>query len=215
MLPNALAQISVIAMLIYSQVSPIMPDRTLASHQFSLNSRYAAVESVNSVMKDNILLSLAYMNGNVKSTQDINWSEIEKPAHYQFKLEPNQTFAFHDDVLSEYSGKVSKTTNARFNFQEGFKSDGYLFGDGVCHLASLIYWVAKDAGLSALAPTNHDFMDIPEISKEYGVSIFSNPYSKGSNSQQNLYVTNNKNKAIIFKFDYSENKLKVSVVEVN
>src|SRR3989338_1540439 len=116
-------------------------------------------------------------------------------------------------VSDEYKDKVVKTTKAHFNSQEGFKTDGYLFGDGVCHLASLLYWVAKDAGLDAKAPTNHDFMAIPEIDKQYGVSIYSNPQSKGSNSQQNLYITNNKGKPVTFKFDYGQDKLKVSITE--
>lgn len=187
-------------------------NHVVSSHEISLRNRYP-VESVSDVFKDNILLNLAYMDGKVKSKQDINWDEIKRPFHYEFKLDPNQAFAFHDDELAEYKGKVVKTTHAHFNSEEGFKTDGYLFGDGVCHLASLIYWVAKDAGLEALAPTNHNFMPIPEISREYGVSIYSSPYSRGSNAQQNLYVTNNKNKPISFMFDYVDDKLKVSILE--
>lgn len=82
-------------------------------------------------------------------------------------------------------------------------------------MASLIYWVAKDARLDTKAPTNHDFMVIPEIDKQYGVSIYSNPFSKGSYQMQNLYVTNNKQKPIIFKFEYNGEKLKVSTFEEN
>lgn len=179
-----------------------------------MGDRYS-VESVNEVFKDNILLNLAYMDGKVTKKENIDWDEIRKPFTIQFRLAPNQTFAFHDDVLIEYKDKVVKTTNAHFNAAEGFKTDGYLFGDGVCHLASLIYWVAKNAGLETKAPTNHDFVTIPAISREYGVSIYSNPYYRGSNAQQNLYVTNNKTKPVSFRFDYDQNKLKVSVVEEN
>ncbi len=215
MIPNSVAQISAAAILTFGQLaSPVIPDQVVSSHEISLENRYP-VKSVNEIFKDNILLNLAYMDGEVKSKQDINWDNLRKPSHFELSLNPGEVFAFHDDVLAQYKGRFGKTTNAHFSAQEGFKSDGYLFGDGVCHLASLIYWVAKDANLDALAPTNHDFMKIPEIGREYGVSIFSNPYQTGSHSQQNLYITNNKNKPIAFKFDYTGDKLKLSVTEVN
>ncbi len=168
----------------------------LSSHEISLENRYP-VKSVNEVFKYNILHTLDLMGES------------------GFILKPDETFAFHDDVLPKYKDKVVKTTNAHFNGQEGFKTDGYLFGDGVCHLASLIYWVAKDAGLDSYAPVNHDFMPIPEIAREYGVSIYSNPYSKGANSKQNLYITNNKEKAVTFKFEYKDDKLKLEITELN
>ena len=195
-------------------VSPFIQDHVLASHQVSLENRYP-VKSVSDVFKDNILLNLAYMDGRVKTASNINWTELEKPASFAFSLEPGKTFAFHDDVLDKYKSSLVKTTKAHFNSQEGFKTDGYLFGDGVCHLASLIYWVAKEAELEAEAPTNHDFAKIADIPKEYGVSIYNMPGSKSSNARQNLYVTNNKAKPITFKFEYKDNKVKVSVVEEN
>lgn len=176
--------------------APVAQDVELSSHEISLAERYP-VKSVNEVFRYNILHTLELM---------------ETP---QFTLNPGETFAFHDDVLPEYKDSLVKTTNAHFNAREGFKTDGYLYGDGVCHLASLIYWVAKDAGLDALAPVNHNFMPIPQISQEYGVSIYSNPYSKGANSRQNLYITNNKEKPVEFKFEYKDDKLKLSVLESN
>lgn len=178
----------------------------LSSHEISLDKRYS-VESVNAVFRDNILLNIAYLKGTVKNPSNIDWEEVQKPFKYEFKLKPGETFAFHDDVLPEYAGQVSKTTNAHFNAQEGFKTDGYLFGDGVCHLASIMYWVAKDAGIEAKAPIAHDFMVIPEIPREYGVSIFSN------NATQNLYIRNNKDKDLAFRFEYENSELKVSIVE--
>lgn len=210
MITDNLAKISAAAiMTISAQLMPITQTHIISSHEFSLQNRYP-VQSVSDVFQDNILLNLAYMRG--LTSKDINWDEVKKPFKYEFKLEPNKTFAFHDDVLDEYKDRLVKTTQAHFNSAEGFKTDGYLFGDGVCHLASLIHWVAKDAGLDAKAPVNHDFMDIPEISREYGVSIYSNPESKGSNSQQNLYVTNNKNNSVIFRFEYDGEKLKAQVL---
>lgn len=195
-------------------LNPTPKDQILAYREMSLENRQAD-RFVNDVFKKNILLNIAYLEGRVSKASDIKWEEIEKPFQYEFKLEPNKTFAFHSDVKEVYKNSLIKTTNAHFNGAEGFKTDGYLFGDGVCHLASLINWAAKDAGLSVEAPTNHNFANIPDVPEEYGVSIYSNPAAKGSNIRQNLYITNNKNKIISFKFQYQDGKLKVSVVELN
>lgn len=217
MIQDTLAKISIVTVMTMSAqlsspgLTETIKQHTLSSHEISLENRYE-VKSVSDVFKDNILLNMAYMRGSV-SSKDFNWDEVKKPFKYEFKLEPNKTFAFHDDILDEYKDKVVKTTKAHFNAEEGFKTDGYLFGDGVCHLASLFYWVAKDAGLNTKAPTSHDFAVIPEIDRENGVSIYSSPQSIGSNAQQNLYITNNKNKEITFKFEYEQDKLKASVVE--
>lgn len=215
MIPEQIAKITTVVILTLSQVaSPQLQGLPLSSHEISLDHRYQ-VKAVSDVFKDNILLNLAYLRGIISTSQTVNWEEVEKPFHFEFRLDPDKTFAFHDDVLEKYKNQVVKTTGAHFNSQEGFKTDGYLFGDGVCHLASLIYWVAKDAGLDSYAPTNHDFMAIPEIERTYGVSIYSNPYSKGSNAQQNLYVTNNTGKVVAFDFDFNGEKLRASVVEEN
>lgn len=195
-------------------ISPQVQEKVLAKQEMSLQNRYDN-EFVNGVFKDNILLNLSYMEGKISPTQRPNWEEVKKSSQFEFTLEPDKTFAYHDDVLPKYQDSLVKTSNAHFNAQEGFKTDGYLFGDGICHLASLIYMVAKEAGLLAEAPTNHDFRAIPDIPKEYGVSIYSNPFSKGSNARQNLYITNNKGKAVTFKFAYQDNKVKVSVIELN
>lgn len=171
-------------------------------------------EWVNQVFKDNILLNLAYLRGIIKNPQQIDWNSVEKPFVYQLILKPNETFAFHNDTLPQFTD-VAKTTNAHFNAQEGFKSDGYLVGDGVCHLASLIYWAAKDAGLNAYAPTNHNFMPIADIPKEYGVAIYNMPGDTYTNAMQNLYITNNKNKPIAIEFVYNNDKLNVAVAQLN
>ncbi|MBI4035783.1 VanW family protein [Candidatus Daviesbacteria bacterium] len=184
----------------------------LAQREMSLDNRYD-VQFVNDVFKDNILLNLAYLRGTVTKAADIDWRTVTKPFQYEFTLSPNKTFAYHEDVKDQYKGKVEKTTNAHFNGAEGFKTDGYLFGDGVCHLASLLNWVAREAELEVESPTNHDFAKINDISKEYGVSIYSSPFSKGSNTLQNLYITNNKNKPITFKFAYKDNKVSVTIVK--
>ncbi|OGC46836.1 MAG: hypothetical protein A3C22_01310 [Candidatus Levybacteria bacterium RIFCSPHIGHO2_02_FULL_37_10] len=184
----------------------------LAAEKISLEKRYSN-PYVNDIFKDNILLNLNYLSGKVTKKDDINWDEIRRPFNYRFKLAPNETFAYHEDVLEKYKNSLVKTTNADFNFDDGFKSDGYLAGDGICHLASLIYWVAKNAGLDAYAPVNHDFAQIPEIDREYGVSIYKTPGNTTANAMQNLYITNNKMYAVTFEFDYNNDELKLSIFE--
>ncbi|MEK7061038.1 MAG: VanW family protein [Patescibacteria group bacterium] len=188
-------------------------DSYMASHEMSLENRYENVY-VNDVFKDNILLTLRYLEGSVAEVDKISWEEVNKPFKYEFSLKPGEEFAFHDTTLPEYTKNVVKTTNAHFNYQDGFKSDGYLFGDGVCHLASLIYWVAKDAGLEAVSPTNHNFANVPEVPKEYGVSISFRPNEIYSSARQNLYITNNKEMSVSFVFEYDGENLKVAVKEV-
>lgn len=186
----------------------------LASHSFSLEHRYD-VPSVNTVFKDNILLTVRYMNGDVKGKADINWEEVVKPFHSEFTLKSGEVFAFHDQILPEYAKGVVKTTNAHFNYADGFKSDGYLTGDGVCHLASLIYWAAKDAGLTAVYFAKHDFAKINEVPKEYGVSIRSDPGNFANGSRQNLYITNNLDNPVTFAFDNDGVNLTVTVIKDN
>lgn len=193
-------------------ILPPAGEHLVAEKEFSLDNRYPD-KWVNEVFKNNILLNLAYLDGTVHSKNDINWDKITKPFQYAFTLDPNKTFAFHEDVEDKYKTNLVKTTNAHFNAADGFKTDGYLFGDGVCHLASLLYWAAKEAGLSAEAPTNHNFMNIPDIPKAYGVSIYNSPGAKSSGAKQNLYITNNKTKPITFKFEYRDDKISVSILE--
>ena len=185
--------------------------KELASRTISLNDRQPD-KWVNGVFKDNILLNLAYLVGKPHSTL-VLWDQLEKPSKYEVKLMPNETFAFHDDVLPQYKGTPIKTTNAHFNAQEGFKSDGWLTGDGVCHLASLINWAAQAANLKVLAPTNHNFAKIPEIPAQYGVAIYNSPGAHEANAMQNLYVTNTYAKPISLVFEYDGSNLKLKVLE--
>ncbi len=196
------------------KTSPTLTENTLSSREFSLADRYQ-VPSVNEVFKKNILLNLAYLDKSVSDKKDINWDKVEKSVHYSFTLQPGQSFAFHDDVSPEYTHKISLTTNAHFDSDEGFVSDGYLVGDGVCHFASLINWAAEDAHLDVLVTKNHDFAVIPEVPKTYGVSIYDNAAVKGSGQNNNLYITNNKDHEVTFHFDYENDELKVSVTELH
>lgn len=192
-------------------INPIVYKRPLAIHQMPLSDRYN-VPFVNDVFKDNILLTLAYERGLVKNPSSVDWNKVTKEFSYKFTLSPHENYAFHENVLSEYQGKISQTTHAKFNAEQGFKSDGYLFGDGVCHLASLINWVARDAGLQVTTLTNHDFANIPDVPKKYGVAIYDEDGNYYSSAVQNLYITNNKNKPVTFFFDYKNNVLTVSVI---
>ncbi|HEX7042720.1 MAG TPA: VanW family protein [Patescibacteria group bacterium] len=184
----------------------------LGGQAFSLEKRYSNT-FVNDVFKDNILLTLFYMRG-MKMTSKPDWNAVEAPFTYSFILKPGEVFAFHEDVLPEFEGKVVKTTNSQFGADEGFKSDGYLVADGVCHLASLINEAAQNAGLKVVAPTNHNFAVIPEIDKKYGTAIYFMPGSKSANSMQNLYVENNKDVPVEIVFEYKNNELTVNVEEV-
>lgn len=182
-----------------------------AERQFDLTNRYP-VQSVSDVFRDNILLTLAYMNGNVTKKSNINWDEIRKPQSYSLTIPAGGTFAFHENVLPEFKNKDIVTMGAHFNGEDGFRSDGYLTGDGVCHLASLMYWAALNAGLTAKAPVNHNFATIPEVPKEYGVSILYTPDGSRNSANQNLYITNTFDTPAVFEFTWDGTNLSLSIV---
>ncbi|HKC14875.1 MAG TPA: VanW family protein [Patescibacteria group bacterium] len=203
--------ISLLSNIFITSPAGVSNTHLLGARSFSLENRYQD-KWVSDVFKDNILLNMAYLRGYEK-TSNVKWDAVEKPFHYDMTLKPGEVFAFHEDVLPQFAGKVAKTTNAHFNSYEGFKSDGWLVGDGVCHLASLINWAARDAGLDVVSPTRHDFAAIPEVPKEYGVAIYNYPGMGYTNQVQNLYITNNRSNDVIFEFDYNGKDLKVTVVE--
>lgn len=185
----------------------------LASQKMSLEKRYGN-QYVNDVMKDNILLTLYYLSGKVKTPADINWDTITtKPFKYDLVLRPGEAFAFHDDALPEFADKVVATTNATFGPEDGFKTDGYLYGDGVCHIASLINWAAQDAGLSVTARVNHNFARIPEVDPIYGTSIYFAPGNHATSQAQNLYVVNNRSKPVHIVFTVKNNIVDVTISE--
>lgn len=208
---NLAVSIATALLLIVSPKTSLLNEKAdvVAEHQFSLDNRYH-VPSVNEVFKKNILLNLAYLAGQVTKKQDINWDNVLKFTHTEFTLQPGQVFAYHDNLLKQFQGKVSVTTKASFDASDGFVTDGYLYGDGVCHLASIINWVAKDAGLETLAPHNHDFAVIPEVPKQYGVGIYKAP---DGGAESNLYITNTKDVPITFHFNVENDELQVYVTE--
>ncbi|HZE87275.1 MAG TPA: VanW family protein [Methylomirabilota bacterium] len=187
-------------------------EHLLSQHTMSLEDRYAN-KSVNDVFKDNILLTIAYLSGKVKDPAKIDWNQVRSNSEYNLVLNPGEVFAFHDDVLPEFDGKTIKTTNAHFGPSEGFVSDGFLYGDGVCHFASLINWAARDAGLKVTAPTNHDFANIPDVPKENGTAIYTTAGKSSASELQNLYFENNFDKPVHMVFTYANNTLTISLYE--
>jgi len=188
--------------------------RLLASHEISMSNRYP-VKSVNDVFRDNILLALYnFSHGKSAVRKNPDWTVVSKPFDYSLTLNPGSVFAFHDGLLPEFKNMLVTTTNSHFGATDGFKSDGYLYGDGVCHLASLMYWVAKDAGLQTNVPVNHDFAKITGVDKQHGVSIKYDPTSPSNSARQNLYITNNRQNPITFHFVYQNDALSFSISEL-
>jgi len=187
-------------------------ERLLAEHQMSLEDRYDN-KAVNDVFKDNILLTLSYLSGRVHNASQINWNQVRSSSRYDLVLQPGEVFAFHGDVLPQYKGRTITTTHANFGPSQGFKTDGFLYGDGVCHLASLITWAARDAGLTVVAPTRHDFAVIPEIPKIYGTSIVTTAGPSLAAETQNLYVENTTDKPVTIVFRNENNSLSVSIYQ--
>lgn len=187
----------------------------LASVDYSLNDRYHN-KFVNDVFADNILLTLSYMSGQTKDGQKVDWTKVRQPTQFQFDLAPGKTFAFHDQILPQYKDSVTQTTNSHFDSTQGFESDNYLVGDGVCHFASFINVVSKEAGLLVNAPTRHDFAAIPDVSRDNGTAIYYVPGDFASSSRQNIYVTNNTGKPIAFVFNHtSDNSLKIAIEQLD
>lgn len=186
-------------------------ETTIVSREFSMLNRYDN-EFVNDVFRKNILLTLAYMRKIVPETGKIDWETVNKPFTWSVTLTPGETISFQSFLLPKYKNAIP-LTSLTFSSDEGFLSDGWLVGDGVCHLASLIYWAAKDAGLDVLAPTNHDFAKINDVPKEYGVAIYTAPSAPEASAIQNLYIGNNRDQIVKLVFTYADDTLKVSVVE--
>ncbi len=215
MFPNLLSILTMFSVLTANAMGTSVPvQHVLGSENMPMNDRYSN-SYVSNVFKENILLTMAYMDGTMKSGSQVDWNKVEAPFTYTFTLNPGQTFAYHDQILPQYVGKVVKTTGAHFGSSEGFVSDGYLVADGVCHLASLINWVARDAKLDVNAPTNHNFAVIPDIARQYGTAIYYSPDAPGSSQLQNLYVTNNQNKPVEFVFTYKNDVLNLKILEAN
>src|SRR5579859_1822871 len=63
----------------------------LASHSMPMSDRYR-VESVNTVFKKNILLTLAYLRGVETPGKDVDWDKVNQSFEYSFTLNSGETF---------------------------------------------------------------------------------------------------------------------------
>lgn len=162
-------------------------EEILAEHSLDLTSRDED-SYVNEIFAYNIFLALEYL------------SEEE------FTLAHGEVFAFHDNVLPEFA-EPKITMNSEFFVDEGYKSIGGLGGNGVCHLASLMNWVASEAGLAVVAPNSHSFAPVPGVPKEYGTSI------RSQSPNQNLYLRNNFSYPVKFVFTIEESLMTLRVIK--
>ncbi len=206
--------LSIAALVFLLSTSSIPGDHNfLTQKNYSLLNRNKNIQ-INTVFADNILLTLAYMRGIVQKGHPISWDAVRAPFSYGFVLQPGETFAFHDSVSDKYRKSLKQTTNAHFIADEGFKSDGWLVGDGVCHLASFLKVAAEDAGLEVHVPSNHNFAAIADIPKADGVSIYYTPKSELTSSLHNLYITDSVSQPIAFLFEYNNSLLTISVTKI-
>jgi len=67
------------------------------------------------------------------------------------------------------------------------------------------------AGLQSEAPTKHDFANIPDVSKEMGVSIYYLSDNPAASALQNLYITNNSDKTVAYIFTYNNDTLHIKI----
>ena len=79
----------------------------LSKREISLNNRQSD-RFINNIFKDNILLTLSYMDGKISPEKQIDWEKVRKEESFEIRLDSNETFAFHEDVLPEHKNKISK-----------------------------------------------------------------------------------------------------------
>lgn len=191
-------------------ISPLPVDgNVLAQSSLSLTNRQPD-PWVNEVFSDNIVLTLRHLDRK-DGAQHNNWHEVRKPFETSFALKPGEVFAFQENTLPEFKGKVVKTTSSTFNWEQGFRSSGWLMGDGVCHLASFINMTAQEAGLTVVAPTKHDFAEIPDVPREFGTSIFYMPGNASGNARQNLYIVNSLDYEVTLSFTVEEDNVNLKI----
>ncbi len=164
----------------------------LSSEKLDLSKRYP-VASVSEGFKENILIALGYL-----AFQD-----------NVLELRPGEVFAFHKKgILAEFKESVIISQESDFTTNTGYKVVAGLGGNGVCHLASLVNKAASKAGLEVTAPVNHNFAVIEGIEREYGTSIS----TRNNPERQNLYIKNNFDYPVRFKFVLNGDILVLSVI---
>lgn len=170
----------------------VLNQKAISSVSMDLNNRYP-VESVSKGFKENILIALGYF-----ITDNPNG----------IVLNPGDVFAFHNDVLPEFKDKKIITQESNFGSNTGYKAIAGLYGNGVCHLASLMNEGARQAGLKVNSPTSHSFAKIPGIDAKFGTSIS----TRNAGKLQNLYITNDFDFPVQFKFNLDGDNLVFSIV---
>ena len=190
----------------------------LAQVSLDLSKRWEN-ETVNRGFSDNILLGLHYLGGmqtipkteKIHAYNNIDWNAVREDFSVALTLAPKETFAFHKNSLPAYKDRIAKTMGSEFVANQGYKVVAGLGGNGVCHLASLMTWAAREAGLEVIAKVDHSFAPIEGVPREYWISIRYLP--TGGNSQnQNLYITNTREEPVKFEFTKLGNQLKLQVV---
>jgi hypothetical protein len=160
-------------------------EQVLAEHSLDLTTR-DKVEIVNEVFAFNILKALEFLGTD------------------RFTLEPGEIFAFHANVLPEFA-QPKITMNSQFYVEEGYRAIGGLGGNGVCHLATLMNWVATEAGLEVTALANHNFSPVLGVPREYGTSI------RSQSPTQNLYLKNGFDYPVTFVFKVDGEKVTLKI----
>jgi hypothetical protein len=171
----------------------------LASGRLNLNDRYP-VPSVSEGFKENILIA-------VDRLKEINGGRLV--------LQPGEVFAFHKNIAREFQGEKVVTQESGFRVKDGYKVVAGLPGNGVCHLASLMNKVAREAGLAVTAAVDHDFARIPGIEREYGTSIYFMPGGGRNSANQNLYLKNTLNFPVRLDFNLGGDTLYFSINRLN
>lgn len=168
----------------------------LASEILDLSQRYP-VESVNEGFKENILVNLSY---------------FKKINNGRLILRPNEVFTFHNQILPEFKKEKIITQESTYSAKDGYKLVAGLYGNGVCHLASVMNWVATEAGLEVTALVNHDFAPVAGVDQKYGTSIKYSPNIGGTAERQNLYIRNTKDYPVEFIFILEGENLRFSIL---
>lgn len=178
----------------------------LASEKMDLSYRYP-VESVSDGFRENILINL-YHFSRIGADNDYNGvgdikPQEKVPASFIIMLKPGEVFAFHDKINKEYEKDKVIAPKSGYGAKDGYLLISGLYGNGVCHLATLMYKTAEKANIEVNAPTRHDFASIPGFTREEGTAI-----SYGNcPERQNLYVKNNKPYPVELRFDLSGSDL--------
>lgn len=181
-------------------------ERILRESFLDLTNRHPT-PVVNEIFKDNILLALHYLKGDVNNS-NVDWERIHEPFGVSFILSPGEIFAFHNQVLPEFKNP-SVMMNSKFYVNEGYKSAGGLGGNGVCHLASLMNWVAQGTGLEVTAKVKHNFAPVPGVPQEYGTSI------RSQSPTQNLYIRNNFGYPVEFSFEADSKQVRIKILSLD